>query len=74
MTTHELVGELTYRNYEFNRKRSPEVTPEQWRSVYGGAVDLLERRYRANTTPLTDDQQRAHQRDMQDAAGCRGDR
>lgn len=38
-----IVNDLIYRNYRFNRLRSPEVTPEEWRVVYGDRVDQLER-------------------------------
>lgn len=45
MTTDELVGELTYGSYAFNRQDSPTTTPQQWKLVYGEAVELMESRY-----------------------------
>ena len=44
MTIHEVIGELTFVNYRFNRERSPDVTPAQWARIYPDAV-ALEARY-----------------------------
>lgn len=49
MTATEIVDELTYRNYRFNRLRSPGVTPERWAQVYPHA-DALEARYQREHT------------------------
>jgi len=46
VTTYgELIDELTYTNYKYNRDRSPEITPEQWKVVYGGRITKMEARY-----------------------------
>lgn len=45
MTASQLVDELTYRNYAWNRKRSPAVTPDQWATVYGSSTAEMERRF-----------------------------
>ncbi len=39
------IDELTYTSYKFNRDRSPEIAPEQWRCIFPD-VDKLERRYK----------------------------
>jgi hypothetical protein len=40
-----LIGYLTYRSYAHNRKLSPEVTPEQWETVFGASVKEMEARF-----------------------------
>ena len=45
MTPEDIVGDLTYRSYAYNRDRSPDITPEQWKTVFGPKVDIMERRY-----------------------------
>lgn len=45
MTGTELIGELMYGSYRFNRRQSPATTPEQWKLVYGEAVEHMEARY-----------------------------
>jgi hypothetical protein len=46
MTPAAVVSELVYRNYRFNRERSPQITPAQWARVFGeGAGALLEQRF-----------------------------
>ena len=41
----ELRNLLTYQNYCLSRRFSPNVTPDQWREVYGDEVDELEKRF-----------------------------
>jgi hypothetical protein len=40
-----LTHYLTYCNYKANREASPEVTPEQWRVLFGDKTDALEEQY-----------------------------
>lgn len=35
---------MVYRCYKYNRDRSPDITPEQWKVVFDN-VDLMELRY-----------------------------
>ena len=44
ITAGELIGELTYINYKYNRLRSPDISPERWKVVFGNAVDEIETR------------------------------
>lgn len=46
MAPREIVDWLTYSNYVHNRRRSPEVTPEQWATIYPNAA-AMERTYQA---------------------------
>ena len=48
-TPQQLVNELTYTSYKFNRQRSPDLTPDQWTKVYPN-VDRLEARYQQEQT------------------------
>lgn len=41
----EIVDELTYRNYKFNRDLSPDVEPARWKALYGKQSNALEARY-----------------------------
>ncbi len=49
ITVAELLDELTYANYKFNRQRSPDITPEQWSKIYRN-VGALEARFQADLT------------------------
>lgn len=40
----QIVDELVYRSYSYNRERFPDTTPERWSTVYPN-VDAMERRY-----------------------------
>jgi len=40
----ELIDELTYRSYSYNRKRSPEIPADKWRKVFSNA-DEMEKRF-----------------------------
>lgn len=46
MTPSTLVDELIYSNYRHNRTISPEVTPQEWTSVFP-RWEQLEARYQA---------------------------
>ena len=41
----EIVDELTYRSYAFNRQRSPEITPERWEKVFGPSAARMEEKF-----------------------------
>ncbi len=43
---HNIVDELTYRCYAYNRQRTPQYPPEQWKCVFGN-VDAMEKRFQA---------------------------
>ena len=45
MTPEEMVDELTYRSYAYNRALSPWVTPEQWALVFGERTWEMEMKY-----------------------------
>lgn len=40
MTTYaELIDDATYRCYCYNRKRAPDITPEQWQGLFPKALE-----------------------------------
>jgi uncharacterized protein YeaO (DUF488 family) len=41
----KIIDYLTYRNYAYNRKMSPQIAAEDWHDVYGDAVYEFEQRY-----------------------------
>jgi hypothetical protein len=43
-TFKELIDELTYRSYSYNRQRSLEIPAEHWRKVFSNA-DNMEKRF-----------------------------
>lgn len=44
----ELIADLTYQTYAYNRGRSPDITPESWKAIFvGDDVDAFEARYQA---------------------------
>jgi len=49
-TFKELIDELTYRSYSYNRLRSPEIPAEHWRKVFSNA-DNMEKRFKAEVKP-----------------------
>ena len=49
ISVEELLSELAYANYAYNRRRSPRVTPEQWAKVYGEKAGEMEERYQRET-------------------------
>ena len=42
----EVVDFLTYRCYEYNRLRSPDITPEQWAKIFPN-YEKLEQKFQA---------------------------
>jgi len=44
-TLTELIDELTYRNYEHNRRISPHVSPKRWAKSYGPSTEAMEERF-----------------------------
>lgn len=44
MSDVEIVDELTYRSYSYNRERFPEITPQRWVTIYPSA-EAMERRF-----------------------------
>ena len=44
MIITEVVDELTYRNYVFNRQNRPDIQPERWAAIYPDAENM-EKRY-----------------------------
>ena len=47
MTPQELTDDLTYCSYRHNRERAPEITPEDWQTIYGWRTSTLEARLQA---------------------------
>lgn len=47
MTFGDLIDDAIYRNYAFNRTRSPSITPKQWALIFGDTTQL-EARYQAS--------------------------
>ena len=41
----ELISELTYSCYRFNRQESPHVTPDQWAKIFGPQTMAMEKRF-----------------------------
>jgi hypothetical protein len=47
----DLMADLTYSNYKFNRERSPHIPPERWAQVFGSSAwVMLEARYQRELT------------------------
>lgn len=49
LTEHGLIDYLTYCSYRANRGYSPEITPEQWETIYGPCTKGMEERLRAES-------------------------
>lgn len=45
MTPSEIVSDLTYSCYAFNRRNSPSITPERWARIFGPNAAALEARF-----------------------------
>jgi hypothetical protein len=43
VTGHELINELIYRGYKYNRQRWPDIPVKDWRCVFANA-EAMERR------------------------------
>lgn len=50
MKPAQVISELTYSCYKFNRETFPETTSEQWAAIFGNKTDALEARFTAETT------------------------
>jgi hypothetical protein len=51
MDAAAIVADLTYINYAFNRDRSPHITPERWKRIYGPGAERMEARYHIDDRP-----------------------
>lgn len=40
----DIIDNLTYSCYRYNRQRSPDVTPKQWSCIFNN-VELMEAKY-----------------------------
>ena len=49
MSATDIVDYLTYCNYKHNRLTQPDVTPEQWATVYGPTTLDMETRFQQQT-------------------------
>ena len=47
MTAEQLVADLVYVNYRFQREYAPDISPERWQSVFGEEGKFLEQRYQS---------------------------
>jgi hypothetical protein len=47
MNGEEIIDELTYRSYVYNRERFPEIKAERWIMAYPDA-EAMEKRYQAS--------------------------
>jgi len=48
MRLEDLVIDLMYEAYAWNRDRTPDITPERWKKILGPEVDLMEAKYQAD--------------------------
>ena len=46
LNVNQLIDELTYLNYRFNRENAPQVTPLEWAAIYHDA-ERMERRFQS---------------------------
>lgn len=51
MTAAEVTQEAMYQSYAFNRRRTPGITPDQWRLVFGDHAEVFEVRYQQEQQP-----------------------
>jgi len=51
MTPAEIVADLTYSCYAYNRTISPDITPERWERVFGSRTMAMEARYQKERQP-----------------------
>ena len=45
MTPQQIIDHLTYTNYAYNRRRSPDILPEQWEKILGPSVWEMEEEF-----------------------------
>lgn len=43
LTPQQLIDELTYSSYSFNRRNRPDIKPQSWATIYPQADKLEER-------------------------------
>ena len=48
----EIISELDYSCYRFNRQESPHVTPEQWAKIFGPSTQAMETRFIAENAEV----------------------
>ena len=39
---HNIISDLKYQSYAYNRQRSPEIAPDRWAKIYGIDAHLYE--------------------------------
>jgi hypothetical protein len=44
----KIIDDCIYLNYRYNRDRSPDITPEGWKTIFGNKVDKYEVWYQAD--------------------------
>lgn len=52
MTPLDVIADLNYRSYAYNRTEAPHITPDSWKKVYGPEVDEMEMRYQVEKKNL----------------------
>jgi len=45
----KILDDIIYMGYRVNRERSPEISPERWKAIYGDRVDVYELWFQADT-------------------------
>ncbi len=45
----DMISDLTYNNYAFNRDEAPHITPKAWEDIYGPTTMAMEQRYQRET-------------------------
>ena len=41
-TVQDILNDIIYLNYRYNRERSPEIPYQNWKRIYGDVVDKFE--------------------------------
>jgi len=45
----KIIDDCVYLNYRYNRERSPDISVERWKEIYGDRVDTYEIWFQADT-------------------------
>jgi hypothetical protein len=45
----DILDDMIYLNYRFNRESNPDISVERWKGIYGDRVDTYEVWYQADT-------------------------
>jgi len=53
----DLIDELTFQSYAYNRRFSPHLSVESWRRIFGSQTDLLEARFQLEEARRRADQE-----------------